>query len=63
MSDEQKTNVLIALSLFDRWLAGGEQIELPEGFEGYNSFEFQAFYAGMMAREHYFKDGGNKDVH
>lgn len=62
MSDEQKTNVLIALSLFDRWLAGGEQIELPEEFEEYNSFEFQAFYAGMMARKRFIVDGGNKDV-
>lgn len=62
MSDEQKTNVLIALGLFDRWLAGGEQIELPEGFEEYNSFEFQAFYAGMMARKRFIVDGGNKDV-
>ena len=54
-------DVLIAFGLFGAWITEGKpQADIPEK---YNSPELQAFYAGMMAREHYFKDGGNKEVH
>lgn len=62
MLDEQKTNVLIALGLFDNWLSSGEKIEMPGSFGDFDSPEFQAFFAGMMARKRFIVDGGKKDV-
>lgn len=53
---QTEKEALIALALFEAWLESGETVNAPDGFD---SPEYQAFYAGMMARKRFIKKREN----